>query len=538
MLLLSIKTLLFLNKSRPSLQMKYFNLHYGYIILFFFINSVIYSQTDIIDVTTTGVGISKDEATKNALRNALESSFGAFISSKTEIVNDEIVNDEITSISTGNIVSYEIVSSLVEENNHFVTVNSQVSLVRFSNYIQSKGHNVTFNGNSFVMNEKVQEFNRVSEEKTIKNILSVFEDKLKKSIEFKINVIGNPILSENKEYRTKLKFHENVDLYELKMSINWGVNDNFTEAYKFLLESLKSLSMKKSELEYYYRISRDVFPIYLTDQVLESIYNYKLREFKLNEVKSLDEIRRELDFYGKTSENRSSNYGLLQFSGLNIFLRSKKSIDFLLNSFAKTQSFIYNFKIEFGIGQFYPSKYIETPKYKDFKIDQHNKSTYLIQYITPRELINLYDNDFLSSFKISEYLLPGIVTSENLTDKFSWNINRISDNLLIKQEIQNLNKKESEIVQSSIPEDDVSVLDLTFEQYLEQKTIKDDFPLKNKNDDSELKQKKIYPKLILIPFKNYKKNILLKGGFLHEFNLFLTLDDLDKIKDVNIINLN
>ena len=132
MLLLSIKSLFVFNKSKPSLQMEYFNLNYGYIILFFFINSLVYSQTDIIDVTTTGVGISKDEATKNALRNALESSFGAFISSKTEIVNDEIVNDEITSISTGNIVSYEIVSSLVEENNHFVTVNSQVSLVSFS----------------------------------------------------------------------------------------------------------------------------------------------------------------------------------------------------------------------------------------------------------------------------------------------------------------------------------------------------------------------------------------------------------------------
>lgn len=398
---------------------------------------------------------------------------------------------------------------------------------------------MTFNGNSFAMNEKVQKFNRVSEEKTIKNILTIFEDKLKKSIEFKITVTGNPKLSNNRQYRTKLKFHENVDLYELKTSIKWGVNDNFTEAYKFLLESLKSLSMKKSELEYYSKISRDVFPIYLTDQVLESVYNYKLREFRLNEEKSLDDIRRQLEFDTRTLGNRSSSYGLLQFSGLNIFLRSKKSIDFLLNSFVKTQSFIYNFKIEFGIGDFYPSKYIEIPKYKDLKIDQYNKSTYLTKYITPLELINLYENYFLSSFKLSPFLLPGIVTSNDLSNKFKSNFNGISDNLLVEQQIQNLIKKEDEIILSSIPEGDDSVLGLTFEQYLKRKTTKEELPLKNKDKSfQEVKVKKIYPKLALVPFKNYTHNKLLKGGFSHEFNLFLTLDNLDKIKDIKIINLN
>lgn len=70
------------------------------LILIFLYSSSLISQTDVIDVTTTGAGSTKEDATKNALRNALESSFGAFISSKTEIVNDEI-----TSISTGNIVS-------------------------------------------------------------------------------------------------------------------------------------------------------------------------------------------------------------------------------------------------------------------------------------------------------------------------------------------------------------------------------------------------------------------------------------------------
>ena len=96
-------------------------------ILFYLFTSNLFCQTDIIAVTTTGVGSTKEIATKNALRNALESSFGAFISSKTEIVNDEIVNDEITSISTN--IFHTKLFHLFLKKQCFVTVNSQVSLV-------------------------------------------------------------------------------------------------------------------------------------------------------------------------------------------------------------------------------------------------------------------------------------------------------------------------------------------------------------------------------------------------------------------------
>ena len=512
------------------------------LILFFLNSSSLISQTDIIAVTTTGVGSTKEIATKNALRNALESSFGAFISSKTEIVNDEI-----TSISSGNIVSYEIVSTLVEENNHFVTVNSQVSLVKFSNYIQSKGHNVTFNGDSFAMNEKVQKFNRVSEEKTIKNVLTIFEDKLKKSVEFRINVLGNPKLSNNKEFKTKLKFNENFDLYELNMSIDWGVNDNFTEAYKFLLESLKSLSMKKNELEYYYGINRNIYPIYLTDQVLKSSYNYKLRK----KAKRLNDLIGQVYTFGDPLKITSSN--LVNYSGSSIFLRSKKSIDFLLNSFVKTQSFIYNFKIEFGVGEFYPSKYIKVPVYKDLKIIDPYKSTYINNYIGTSELISLYENDLLSTFKLSNNILPGIVTSRQrslLYNKFTKSISGISNNLLVKQQIQNLKKIEgvdyelrlNTLVSGStndvIIEDDFNFLEMDLNQFLNRENKKKEVSSQNQNNYS-INVKEIYPKLVLVPFKSYiTTSGLYTGGFTHKFNLFLTLENLDKIKDFKIINLN
>jgi hypothetical protein len=54
-------------------------------ILFFSIN--IYSQEDkTVELTTTGIGKSKDIAIQNALRSAIEQAFGVFISSKTELL--------------------------------------------------------------------------------------------------------------------------------------------------------------------------------------------------------------------------------------------------------------------------------------------------------------------------------------------------------------------------------------------------------------------------------------------------------------------
>jgi hypothetical protein len=410
MLLLSIKTLFFLNKSRPSLQMKYFNLHYGYIILFFFINSVVYGQTDIIDVTTTGVGISKDEATKNALRNALESSFGAFISSKTEIVNDEIVNDEITSISTGNIVSYEIVSSLVEENNHFVTVNSQVSLVKFSEYIQSRGYNVSFNGKSFVMNMKLQKFNMESEEDVLNDVLEVFFQKFKSGIDFKIKIsedikiakivdgwdanrmvgaIEQKSLEESKQSKIfelrrlgsnfSVKIKNDVEVYKVNTKITCSFNQNSIEAYEYLISSIKSISMKPNELSDFEKVKRDYYS--LPFDFLENG-----------------------EAYGNFIRNNVRNHKQ------NLNLRSSNSIKKIISVLGKLMELRYNFRVDFG------DQTINIKKQKEF-----NHTAFLI-----------YKNDVLISFypnlidlaKRYRRLIPR--SSYNLVERYSsWKIQDI-----------------------------------------------------------------------------------------------------------------
>ena len=70
------------------------------------------SSNKTTTLVVTGQGKTKDEAQQNALRSAIEQAFGTFISSKTELLNDELVSDEIVSLSNGNIQKFEILSEL------------------------------------------------------------------------------------------------------------------------------------------------------------------------------------------------------------------------------------------------------------------------------------------------------------------------------------------------------------------------------------------------------------------------------------------
>ena len=58
--------------------------------------SLVFSQNDkTITLTVSAQGQTISEAKQNALRDAIEQAFGTFISSNTEILNDELLKDEI-----------------------------------------------------------------------------------------------------------------------------------------------------------------------------------------------------------------------------------------------------------------------------------------------------------------------------------------------------------------------------------------------------------------------------------------------------------
>jgi hypothetical protein len=63
-----------------------------------------------VTIVVSGSGKTQDDAKQSALRSAIEQSFGAFISSKTEMFNDQVVADQMATVSSGNIKSYEVLN--------------------------------------------------------------------------------------------------------------------------------------------------------------------------------------------------------------------------------------------------------------------------------------------------------------------------------------------------------------------------------------------------------------------------------------------
>ena len=182
-----------------------------------------------ISLVTTGSGDTKDEATKNALRNALEQTYGAFVSSNSQVVNDELVRDEIVSISTGNIVSYEELS-YVDSNPKQVTVNAVVSITRLQNYAQNKGMSAELAGNTFAMNLKIEELNKKNQDVALKHLLEQTQIMAQNLFDYEIRV-GDPEKTPNG--------------VQVPVTIQILANDNTLAYYEYFHKTLSSIAVQK-----------------------------------------------------------------------------------------------------------------------------------------------------------------------------------------------------------------------------------------------------------------------------------------------------
>ena len=143
-----------------------------------------------VTLVVSGQGKSQDEAKQKALRSAIEQAFGAFISSKTEILNDNLVKDEIVSVANGNIQKFEIISEVQIPNGGYATsLKATVSITKLTSFVESKGFEVEFKGSLFGANLKQQRMNEDAEWKSIINICEVSNNILSNSIDYSILMI-------------------------------------------------------------------------------------------------------------------------------------------------------------------------------------------------------------------------------------------------------------------------------------------------------------------------------------------------------------
>ena len=222
-----------------------------------------FAQTEdkIVSLVATGKGVTKDDAKQNALRNAIEQAFGAFISSKTELLNDSLVKDEIVSISNGNINKYEIISEIaIPPNGYSVSLNASVSVTQLTSFCESKGITAELKGGLFAANMKQKKLNESAELVAVSSLCDVSWELLSKSIDYSIKIGGSPQLVDKENQK-----------YSVSMLIEAKTNQNKNVFYDHFKNTLLKLSLSPADIESYKTAGIPYYTFYFNETKITNL---------------------------------------------------------------------------------------------------------------------------------------------------------------------------------------------------------------------------------------------------------------------------
>jgi hypothetical protein len=222
------------------------------LILFVLLSTIfVNAQEDkTVTLTVSGIGKTLEEAKNNALRSAIEQAFGAFISSKTEILNDNLVKDEIVSVANGNIQSFVLLNeSQLPNGTYAISIKTVVSIDKLINFVEAKGVKVEIKGGLFALNIKQQLLNEQSETKAITDLLAVLHEVMQTSFNYSIRSdVPKSLDTESKNF-------------EIPLVVSATCNKNIDNCADFLNKTLAALSLSKNEIDDYKSIDKDIFEI-------------------------------------------------------------------------------------------------------------------------------------------------------------------------------------------------------------------------------------------------------------------------------------
>jgi len=234
------------------------------------INTEINAQEQVI--TTTGSGPSYDVARNNALRYAIESAFGTFISSETKISNDILQSDEIYAISTGNVSNIKELSKIQIGDNYSVTLNVTVSPSKLVSFVRSKGMNVEFDGEAFASKLKTTFLVEKMNEQSEPHIINTFVD------------YANLVLPQCFDYEVKASepYIARSGDWTIKIDLNVIANANFSNLINYLSSNLRNVSMRSDAIKQRQSIGREFFVLifngekhyFRTKQSITSLWNF------------------------------------------------------------------------------------------------------------------------------------------------------------------------------------------------------------------------------------------------------------------------
>jgi hypothetical protein len=215
----------------------------------------IYSGSNNTELTIVATGIANtfEKSKELALRIALEQAYGTYVSSKTELVNDQISIDKISTLTNGMIKSYEVLASKeLTDNKYSTTLKVEVSLKKINEPITSKQTDenivaIDVNSQALETNLKQQSINEESEIEIVKNMIEVAHDLMQQSFEYKIR-------------STILKHKEsNKDEWEIDLVVSSVANPNMDVTAKYIINTLEMISLSSREKDSYENLRKKYY---------------------------------------------------------------------------------------------------------------------------------------------------------------------------------------------------------------------------------------------------------------------------------------
>ena len=227
-----------------------------------------YAQ-EAVTLVVNGEGTTKEEATANALRNAIEQAFGTFVSANTQILNDEIVKDEIATISSGNIQKYSELGCVTMPDGHkSISLSATVSIGNLISYAKSKGASTEFAGAVWSMNLKMRKLNAENEKKALENLISMLDKFVDANGLFDISIMtdGIPYKMSCADNLAKT----DIPCYGMYHTLNYTTNNNTKQVFNTIISTLESLSISQEDRNTLENSNEKYFELSIVDSL---IYN-------------------------------------------------------------------------------------------------------------------------------------------------------------------------------------------------------------------------------------------------------------------------
>ena len=211
-----------------------------------------YAQ-ETVTLVVNGEGTTKEEATANALRSAIEQAFGVFVSANTQILNDEIVKNEIATISSGNIKEYKELGTItLPDGRKSISLSATVSIKNLISYAKSKGSSTEFAGAVWGMNIKMRKLNAENERMAVDHLLEQLDILSRDMFKIELSTPNPPVKINWDDYQySDLKKSYSSQPYSVDFNLTYYSTPTFKLFFDFLFNSLQSISLSDDEVKAY-----------------------------------------------------------------------------------------------------------------------------------------------------------------------------------------------------------------------------------------------------------------------------------------------